>query len=597
MKVPLVVKAGAIVLALVALAYGGPFPGAVFTTLPDGTRVNANIYTNAYDVYLDGGPGPNAPPGAAGLPEGNYYFQVTDPSGKRLLSTDPVNCRTFHVNEYGVIDSVIPVIMTVKIRGKLTDVDMTHVTGIDVDHEELGAITVQLMPFSETPNKGGVYKVWVTPIDKFVGDPTLVDNGYSPPNYHGFLPGWSKTDNFKVHVDSNGGKPPQKQWVHTLFVRKFFDLNANGAWEKATEPEIIGWPVDVIDPYLVVNSFYTPASYFLFNEAVPYTVTVVEGSVEDWWQTALMINGVSQPLAAEAYVDFTEEGNQTNTVVFGNVTFGDVTLFKFYDRDLDGVWDAGEPPLEGVMFTLTGVDVIGNPVSLSGTTTTNGSLMFVDLVPGNYTLTEILPAGEWIATTPTNVSFFVPGGDGPVFEFGNACKGYAGFGTKGYWHNKNGLSETSLEDLAFLNGLLPWQAPSTYFDNGDEPIDGFFEDGTPVPGAKGDWGEEIAPPGTAWAEQSLFLVDANASGDPREQLAQQLDAFVMNMLHRLGGDTMVELPGGGWAAASALIDNAVTAWASGTDEERNQTASLLDTLNNSSAVGYISLDPCPIVYP
>ena len=75
-----------VLLLTVAVACGGPLPGAIFTTMPDGSRVNANIYTNAYDVYLDGGPGPNAPPGAAGLPEGDYYFQVTDPSGKKLLS-------------------------------------------------------------------------------------------------------------------------------------------------------------------------------------------------------------------------------------------------------------------------------------------------------------------------------------------------------------------------------------------------------------------------------------------------------------------------------------------------------------------------------
>ena len=47
-------------------------PGAIFTTLPDGSRVNANIYDGREDVYLDGGPGQNAPSHAAGLPEGNY---------------------------------------------------------------------------------------------------------------------------------------------------------------------------------------------------------------------------------------------------------------------------------------------------------------------------------------------------------------------------------------------------------------------------------------------------------------------------------------------------------------------------------------------
>src|SRR3954466_8538482 len=66
--------------------------GAVFTTTANGSRVNANIYPSKSAVYLDGGPGNNAPAKAAALPAGDYYFQVTDPSGKVLLSTDAIAC-------------------------------------------------------------------------------------------------------------------------------------------------------------------------------------------------------------------------------------------------------------------------------------------------------------------------------------------------------------------------------------------------------------------------------------------------------------------------------------------------------------------------
>ena len=66
-------------------------PGAILTTAVDGSIVNANVqYASKCDVYLDGGPGQHAPAKAAGLPEGDYYFQVTDPNGQTLLSTDPV---------------------------------------------------------------------------------------------------------------------------------------------------------------------------------------------------------------------------------------------------------------------------------------------------------------------------------------------------------------------------------------------------------------------------------------------------------------------------------------------------------------------------
>src|SRR3954467_14985236 len=165
--------------------------GAIFTTLPDGSEVNFNHYASKDLVYLDGGPGPGAPQTAAGLDDGTYVFQVTDPSGKVLLSTDNARCRQFTVAN-GIITGVAP-------SGACK-----HVTGVDVDH---GAVTVQLMPYNDTPNPGGVYKVWATPLaDYLAGAAALgqgnglnvVDAGLKPGNFHGFLPGKSKTDNFKV---------------------------------------------------------------------------------------------------------------------------------------------------------------------------------------------------------------------------------------------------------------------------------------------------------------------------------------------------------------------------------------------------------------
>jgi cysteine-rich repeat protein len=149
--------------------------GAIYTSLFDGSRVNANIYQLKADVYLDGGPGPNAPSSAGALPAGDYCFQVTEPPGKSLLSTDPDTCRRFTVSNDGVIVSVA-------ISG-----GCAHATGNDLDYgvppNNLGAITVQLIPYSDTPNNGGEYKAWVTPLVNGVCD---------------FTSSATKTDNFKV---------------------------------------------------------------------------------------------------------------------------------------------------------------------------------------------------------------------------------------------------------------------------------------------------------------------------------------------------------------------------------------------------------------
>lgn len=137
--------------------------GAIFTTLPDGSEVNFNHFPTKQD---------------------------TDPSGKVLLSTDPARCRQFTVAD-GVISAVV-------------DTDCEHVTGVDVDH---GATTVQLFPYLDTPNNGGVYKVWVTTVEDFLAGCAefgvangldVVDCGSVGGNRHGFVPAHSKTDNFKV---------------------------------------------------------------------------------------------------------------------------------------------------------------------------------------------------------------------------------------------------------------------------------------------------------------------------------------------------------------------------------------------------------------
>src|SRR5215475_13099830 len=187
----------------VAPAAASPPSGAIFTTVADGSEVNFNIYPSKDAVYLDGGPGPGAPQTAAGLDDGVYVFQVTDPSGKTLLSTDPVSCRQFRVTN-GIITSVDP-----------SD-GCAHVTGTDVDH---GALTVQLMPYNDTPNPGGEYKVWATRVEDYACFPDLSQvDCVVKGSKHGFVPADSKTDNFKV-----GGVPLE---IDT----RFFPSGQYGNW-------------------------------------------------------------------------------------------------------------------------------------------------------------------------------------------------------------------------------------------------------------------------------------------------------------------------------------------------------------------------------
>jgi hypothetical protein len=270
-----------------------PLPGAIFTTVADGTIVNANTqYVSKCDVYLNGGPGPKAPARAAGLPTGDYFFQVTDPSGETLLSTDVVNNRRFHVSS-GVITAYTG-------TGGLA-----HPTRTD----PLGATTISLAntscpnDFLDTPNAGGVYKVWVTPVANFVGEPTLVDNPSGNGCSHGFASSTSKTDNFKVQPNIP---------TFCLYVKKEI-VDSSGAVRSG-----IYWPITVTDPVGVTNPYVTNETDGTLSVcslvAGSYTVSESLNGLEI---LGLTFNGISQS-PQSSYSFSWKAGDPNPSLVFQN---------------------------------------------------------------------------------------------------------------------------------------------------------------------------------------------------------------------------------------------------------------------------------------
>jgi hypothetical protein len=230
---------------LLVLSLGSALPlhasaptGAIFTTTSTGAEVNFNIYPSKEEVYLDGGPGPGAPQTAAGLDDGVYVFQITEPSGKQLLSTDIAACRQFTVSG-GIIVNVTP------------SGGCAHLTNPDTDHGGNGALVVQMMPYLDTPNPGGVYKAWAIKVADFLagcvalGIPNglaVVDCGYEAGNPHGFVPADSKTDNFKVRTT-------QSPEIDT----QFFDRDGN---------QLDGMGITWTDTLSVTNKKWSYLVYF-----------------------------------------------------------------------------------------------------------------------------------------------------------------------------------------------------------------------------------------------------------------------------------------------------------------------------------------------
>lgn len=164
--VPLIVALAA--LPVTHTAWASP---ATFTTNKAGAQVNQNIYVTSTDVYINGGPQNTA---SAGFPDGLYYFQVTDPSGAKLLSTDSAACRQVQV-VHGVVAGAIG--------------PCPHAVG---DYNPAnGSTSVQLFPFSATPVAGNTYKVWLIPESSSTSvsatDPRVLTFNQSSANTDNFI--------------------------------------------------------------------------------------------------------------------------------------------------------------------------------------------------------------------------------------------------------------------------------------------------------------------------------------------------------------------------------------------------------------------------
>jgi hypothetical protein len=141
---------------------------------------------------------------------------------------------------------------------------------------------------------------------------------------------------------------------------------------------------------------------------------------------------------------------------------------KWYDRDKDGVWDEGEPGLEGwkiylyewqVVDVVEDVEVFGWVEVATTLTAPGGSYSFDELEPGTYRVVEGVDADAsgWVQTFPVDPNYYevdIVDADVPDLDFGNVCEATAEGGyTLGWWGNKNGMKALGDDWAAFLNEM------------------------------------------------------------------------------------------------------------------------------------------------
>ncbi len=282
------------------LAYSHAINGAIYTSTANHSQVNANLYEAKEDVYLNGGPS-NSQCNGGHLDDGEYYFQVTDPSGKTLLH------KLNGANGDGIEKR------RMRVTGGVISHNLTGGARPTGGISACGSLSIRLFPFGDTPNNGGVYKAWITRVEDYVsGCEKTVSQACG---HFGFVPGHTKTDNFKVR---HRNPTP----TGDLEAIKFYDANANGQYDDGTDVLLEGWPMTLtsVKQSLESEKSTDAVGVAAFSGLLPdndYRVQEGTPNEANWVHSATIYTGHDgSPLNPTGPLTVTAD--QTTTVLFGN---------------------------------------------------------------------------------------------------------------------------------------------------------------------------------------------------------------------------------------------------------------------------------------
>ncbi|HEY6146757.1 MAG TPA: SdrD B-like domain-containing protein [Thermoanaerobaculia bacterium] len=372
-------------------------PGTIQTL--DSAGSARSVFANRPDAYLGAGSATTPCQSYDFLSDGTYYFQVTDLSGGRLLSTDPVGQRAFSVS-HGVI---------------VTNPAPAHAHAAPT---ACGSGSISLSPFADAGTGEAAYLVWVTPASRLNGDPNVIDPVCGEGCFHGFRSEFSRVLAFRVE-DKRNCQP-----TFCASGIKFADANGNGVRDQG-EAGLGGVEIDFDPGTGVVLSGLTGSdgSFRVCGLTHDATYRVTERPPLGFAQTGPLDHRVSRRVVARDlgyFIEFCDSdvagldfGNQLIPNAVGGV--------KFEDLNANGVRDPGEPPMAGVSISiLPGTPANPGP-SRTAVTDASGNFLFTNVTPGSFFLVESVPAG-FTQTTPASgviTGTLAPGGSFLTAVFGN----------------------------------------------------------------------------------------------------------------------------------------------------------------------------------
>ena len=404
-----IVAIGLSVCAVGALAQ---VSGVVTTVTESGTP--RDLFSDKGDVFFTAGPTATPCAFTRFVPDGRYYFQVTDISGARLLSDDPASERAVTIRS-GVLFSYDGHTHTARAAEATGEEGTAEV----VARGPCGGLSVGLAPFRDAGNLDATYLLWLTPVSRFSGEPTQIDPVCGTGCFHGFRPESSLTTSFRVE---------DKRFCDDTFCvagTKFEDRNGS-AQRDSGESGIAGVEIRISalgdDDRVPLRGLTAPDGSFRICGLTPGTdFRVVESVPFGYQQTSPPDRRISRRLIARDHGYFVEACDENfNGLDFGNQLIPNaIGGIKFEDLNANGVRDPGEPGLSGFVISLTPVAPGTPPQTV--TTDANGNFIFTNVTPGSYTLSETQQQG-FSLTVPAANSIAVTlasGGSSIANEFGN----------------------------------------------------------------------------------------------------------------------------------------------------------------------------------
>ncbi len=213
--------------------------------------------------------------------------------------------------------------------------------------------------------------------------------------------------------EKNEGEPGRKDWTMALGL-----VMPRDAGTPTIPIEIVALSLTGADGW-----YYLPlpeqqgGEYKVFEEKRDGWNTTSPSAVDSFFDITYR-TGAEPQLVEDSFFDVfvsvvsgqtITEDNDGNPLNFGNFELVDITGFKWNDEDGDGVWDKGEPGLEGVAIALgrvsgesrqeEGHEVIPIEIIAMDLTGSNGDFTLRDIGPGRYGLFEEKMSG-WQATNP-----------------------------------------------------------------------------------------------------------------------------------------------------------------------------------------------------